>query len=324
MIHPELKIQAMYELEGDYFATLMEGMFVALPNPTDVKLCLMTQGHLCMFDQALYPVDRLNWCVYAPFINDKYRIKNNCVLKATPRTTNLAHSLDGYLWAISSLATEKLQIRCMLKSHVITIKPPLQIIDVGNRCEALSSIYIPAKSELTTTLWSTTRSMFFLDYNFQYSNISKYIIWFGYSFAKLSQPEIEKLRSKLVKLPPMNMALFQQELNSIDEDYPLSIPHSTILAVQIIMGVTLLMALLIAIWQVCKRKKNLSTLFKVALEIKDLVTNNSGGFVNSLQSLLSNSSNSPTDVEVPTQDVSMATDTPSTSNISSMIATLPL
>ena len=47
MIHPELKIQATYELEGDYFA-----QFVTLPNPTNVKLCLMTQGHLCMFDQA--------------------------------------------------------------------------------------------------------------------------------------------------------------------------------------------------------------------------------------------------------------------------------
>ena len=165
MIHPELKIQAIYELEGDYFATLMEGMFVALPNPTDVKLCLMTQGHLCMFDQALYPVDRLNWCVYTLFINDKEKIKNNCVLKVTPCETNLAHSLDGYLWAISSLATKKLQIQCMF--DVVTIKPPLQIIDVGNGCKALSSnIYIPAKSELTATLQSATRSMFFLDYNF--------------------------------------------------------------------------------------------------------------------------------------------------------------
>ena len=44
MIHPELKIQAMYELEGDYFATLMEGMFVALPDLTDVKLCIMIKG----------------------------------------------------------------------------------------------------------------------------------------------------------------------------------------------------------------------------------------------------------------------------------------
>ena len=137
----------------------------------------------------------------------------------------------------------------MLKSHVVTIKPPLQIINVGNGCKALSSnIYILVKSELTATLHSITQSMFFLDYNFCYSNISKYIIWFGYSFAKISQPEIEKLRSKMVKLPPMNVALFQQELNAINENYPLSIPPSAILTVQIVMGVTLLMALIIAIW----------------------------------------------------------------------------
>ena len=78
----------------------------------------------------------------------------------------------------------------------------------------------------------------------------------------------------MVKLLPMNMALFQQELNAIDGNYPLSIPPSAILTVQIVMGMTLLMALIIAIWQVCKRKKNLSTLFKVAPEIKDIVTAN--------------------------------------------------
>ena len=52
---------------------------------------------------------------------------------------------DGYLWAISALAAEKLQIRYVMETHVVTIKPPLQIIDIGNRCEAFSaSIYIPA------------------------------------------------------------------------------------------------------------------------------------------------------------------------------------
>ena len=40
-----------------------------------------------------------------------------------------------------------------MDTHVITIKPPLQIIDVGNGCEAyFASIYIQAKSELTATL----------------------------------------------------------------------------------------------------------------------------------------------------------------------------
>ena len=82
-----------------------------------------------------------NWCIYALFINDEKQIKRNCFLKTSNHTTNLAYNLDGYLWAISALATEKLQIRCVMETHVITIKPPLQIIDIGNGCEAyLASI----------------------------------------------------------------------------------------------------------------------------------------------------------------------------------------
>ena len=73
------------------------------------------------------------------------------------QSTNLAYNLDGYLWAVSTLAAEKLQIRCVMEIHVITIKPPLQIVDIGNGCEAYSaSIYIPAKSEITATLQSIT------------------------------------------------------------------------------------------------------------------------------------------------------------------------
>ena len=70
---------------------------------------------------------------------------------------NLAYSLDRYLWAISALAAEKLQIRSVMETNVITVKPPLQIVDIGNGCEAYSSsIYIPAKSELTVTMQSIT------------------------------------------------------------------------------------------------------------------------------------------------------------------------
>ena len=77
----------------------------------------------------------------------KSKIEKNCLLTTINRTTNLAYSLDGYLWAISALAAEKLQIRCVMETRVITIKPPLQIVDISNGCEAYSaSIYIPAKS----------------------------------------------------------------------------------------------------------------------------------------------------------------------------------
>ena len=35
--------------------------------------------------------------------------RKDCLLKTINLTTNLAYSLDGYLWAISALAAEKLQ-----------------------------------------------------------------------------------------------------------------------------------------------------------------------------------------------------------------------
>ena len=153
-------------------------MFISLPTALDIKLCLVTNGHLCMFDQALYPVDNTKWCIYALFINDMHKIKKNCVLKMLDQNTNLAYSLDGYLWAISTLASEKLQVRCVMETHVVTIHPSLQIVDIGIGCEAYSaSIYILAKSELTTTMQSITRSQFFLDYNINYTNVSNFIVW---------------------------------------------------------------------------------------------------------------------------------------------------
>ena len=188
MLHPTLNVHAQYELEETYLATLMEDIFVLLPTALDVKLCLVTNGHLCMFDQALYPVEHINWCVYALFINDQDQIRRDCSLKTLNMTTNQAYNLDGYLWGISEQAAEKLQIRCVMETHVVTIKLPLQVVDVGNGCEAYSaSIYIPAKSELTATLQSITRSQFFLGYNFNYTYVSNFLVWYKHDFAKLTQ-----------------------------------------------------------------------------------------------------------------------------------------
>ena len=70
---------------------------------------------------------------------------------------------------------------------MVAINPPLQIVDLGNGCEAFSaSIYIPAKSELTATLQSIIRFQFFLDYNFNYTNVSNFLVWYKLDFAKLT------------------------------------------------------------------------------------------------------------------------------------------
>ena len=258
MLHPTLQMHVQYEIEGPYLATLMDSMYITLPTDIDIRLCLMTRGHLCMFNQALYPVDNTNWCIYALFINDINKIKRNCILKPLNRTTNLAYSLDGYLWAISALAAEKLQIRCVMETHVITIHPPLQIVDIGDGCEAYStSIYIPAKSELTATVQSLTRSQFFLDYNFQYTNVSNFVVWYKTNFATLTKEEIATLQAKIMKLPTMPMDIFDKTLETINENYPFSLSPKLILALLILIGVCFIIFGILFIWY--KRKTTLAT-----------------------------------------------------------------
>ena len=166
-------------------------------------------------------MEHTNWCIYALFINDRKQIKRNCFLKTLNWATNLAYSLDGYLWAISAFAAKKLQVRCVMETHVITIKLPLQIRDIGNGCESYSaSIYIPAKSKLMATLQSVTRSQFFLEYNFNYTHVSNFLVWCKSDFTKLTNKEIETLKAKVLRLPTMSMEIFDNILENIDEDYP--------------------------------------------------------------------------------------------------------
>ena len=211
-----------------------------------------------MFDKALYPVESINWCVYALFINDHNSIRRDCLLKTLAGTTNLAYSLDGYLWAISALAAEKLQIRCVIETHIIKIKPPLQILYVGNGCEASSAnIYIPAKLELMATLQSITRSQFFLDFNFNYTYVSNFLVWYKFEFAKLIETEIKTLKNKMLQLPPMSMDMFDNIIANIDEDYPFSLSPKIILALLVMVGICVVAQGIIFIWY--KRKATLSS-----------------------------------------------------------------
>ena len=304
MLHPILHAHAQYEIENSYLATIMDGMFITLPIALDVKLCLMTNGHLCMFKQALYPVEHTNWCIYALFINDKKQIERNCFLKTSNRTTNLAYNLDGYLWAISALAAEKLQIRCVMETRVITIKPPLQIVDIGNGCKAYSSsIYIPAKSELTTMLQSITQSQFFLDYNFNYTNVSNFLIWHKIEFATLTAYEVKTLKAKMLKLPTMSMDIFKKVLGNVDKNYPFFMSPKLILALLIITSICTIVIGILFIWY--KRKtlftsNTMGNLLNLIPSLRDKIpTLDSLLPILSEQALSQNAKNILTNVTVP-------------------------
>ena len=161
---------------------------------------------------------------------------------------------------------EKLQIRCIHQTSVVTIEPPLCIIDIGNGCEAFSStIYILAKSELTTTMQSLTRSQFFLNYNFKYLKISSFVVFREMSFAQLTSEEILELQFKMDTLEPMNMALFNQKLKLINENYPVTLPSWAILGSQVISGAFILTQISLTAWFCLKHRKSMGTLLKLGL-----------------------------------------------------------
>ena len=125
-----------------------------------------------------------------------------------------------------------------METHVVTIKPPLQTVDVGNGCKAYStSIYIPAKSELTATLQSITRSQFFIDYNFNYTNVSNFLVWYKSDFDKLTHTEIKTMKAKVLQLPSMSMDMFNNVLENVDENYPFMLSPKLILALLITVGI---------------------------------------------------------------------------------------
>ena len=150
-IPPGQEVAALYQLESRYFAIGKHGMYVTLPTEQSVRTCLQTELAICILEQALYPIKHITWCVYALFIDDEEHIKRDCKYTVTKVSGNRAISLGGYLWAVSSIKQEQLQVRCLEETHVIEIEPPLQIVYLGNGCEGYSpSMFLPAKNEMTT------------------------------------------------------------------------------------------------------------------------------------------------------------------------------
>ena len=145
-------------------------------------------------NQALYPVEKIEWCIYALFEQDTDRIGTYCTVVTSYHHANMAQSLDGYLWAVSTLKEEKMRIRCLEDSHLEDILPLLTIIQVGYGCEGYSSnLFIPAKSELTSEDETLTQHVFFLHLNEEYQILTRYSLIQQLQIQQLTPKELETL-----------------------------------------------------------------------------------------------------------------------------------
>ncbi|MCG8624572.1 MAG: hypothetical protein MJE68_21575, partial [Proteobacteria bacterium] len=128
LVSPEYKVTAQYSLEGEYLAIDKKGMYVALPTEDSIQICVMSDMGLCTMKNALYPMDMVEWCIYALYIENEEKIDKYCRYRFQNTYRNYARGLGGFLWVISAILTEKLQIRCLTDTRVVDIRPPIEIV----------------------------------------------------------------------------------------------------------------------------------------------------------------------------------------------------
>ena len=224
-IPPGQEVAALYQLESRYFAIGKHGMYITLPTEQSVRTCLQTELAICILEQALYPIKHITWCVYALFIDDEERIKRDCKYTVTKVSGNRAISLRGYLWAVSSIKQEQLQVRCLEEIHIIEIEPPLQIVYLGNGCEGYSpSMFLPAKNEMTTHAQIESRKEYFLQFNYVYTP-DRYIgLWWQFRTRLMSDEDARAFITQVAPLGTMDYSLLQKRPPIIDTNYGFSLP----------------------------------------------------------------------------------------------------
>ena len=87
-LHPKLKVEFTYELEGEYLAITKNKLYAALPTAREIRICKGTGGYLCLMNQALYPIDKLEWCIYALFTNNEEKKREYCSINTHKRDAN--------------------------------------------------------------------------------------------------------------------------------------------------------------------------------------------------------------------------------------------
>ena len=224
-IPPGQEVESLYQLDNKYFAIGRHGMYVMLPAEQSVRICLQTELAVCILEQALYPAKHVTWCVYALFIDDEQHIKRDCKYSVSKVSGNRAISLGGYLWAVSSIKQEQLQVRCLEETHMIEIQPPLQIVYLGNGCEGYSpSMFLPAMNEMTTHAQLESRKEYFLQFNYVYTP-DRYIgLWWQFRMKMMSKKETRAFITQVAMLGTMDYSLLHQRPPMIKTNYRFSWP----------------------------------------------------------------------------------------------------
>ena len=139
ILHPVLQKTFWYSVEVEYLPLTSNSNYVASHQS---ETCLPAYLHR---DTALYPTEKVSWCLYTLFLNDIEQIRINCNCEVEMQTHNVIHNLNRNVWPISALTTEKLYTWCLQKTYYVNVKPPSQFLFLSNAYDAYRrNMYFPA------------------------------------------------------------------------------------------------------------------------------------------------------------------------------------
>ena len=153
---------------------------------------------------------------------------------------------------------------------------------MGDSCEAYSNnLFIPAKSELTSTDSSLVRHNYFQKFNEEYQDITRYSLIEDLGIVQLTPKEIAKIPDRLTALPKLQFKELKRRLVEIKQ--PLNIHSNVSLILVMIGGLILCPIIAYFLWQiygVCSNIKGFKPVVKIFIDekgdifnISDLVSN---------------------------------------------------
>ena len=262
-LDPELKVASEYALEGEYLAIDEHGLYVALPDAREIQICLTSQGGLCVMNQALHPIETINWCIYALFIQDQERIKKDCTMSFQTKRRKFSSKSRRIFVGSQFLGGREDADQMPSRNPYRTNKASSASHTCRNGCEGYSpSIKILAKSELTSQNDIVERTNYFLEFNMQYTGITRIGPWDLFQISDWEKQELKDMVAILPTLPPLNYENLNKRIGKLKE-YPLKIPVAIIAIVLVVSTLFMVVTLIIIALVICKLRGNLRVLLPI-------------------------------------------------------------
>ena len=136
----------------------------------------------------------------------------------------------------------------MTETHVVEIRPPIEVVYIGNGCEGYSPhLYIAARSTLTSEINVQERGYYFLAFNNKYSRDTTIGIWYKLQFKLQNRKDAMKQVKLWTELQPMTYEYLNKEIDTFGHEYPVEIPTMPLLFTLIIVTIGIIVVMIIGI-----------------------------------------------------------------------------